>query len=252
MILPQPFYAWHEHIAVDLPAGRAVFTTRRGGFSEGAYESLNLGRMTGDRPESVVRNRRALQSLLGGQLAYIRQVHGSHVRRLETAPEAPSEDPDVQTVFPEADGHATALRELAPMVLVADCVPIAIAGRDAVAVLHCGWRGLAAGIIAEGVRAVRELGGSGPLVGAIGPGAGPCCYEVGEEVHAAFADHDPSVHVGRNLDLKSVAREQLSSAGASVVHDVSICTICADPALFFSHRRDTGTTGRQAGLAWLS
>jgi YfiH family protein len=250
--LPPPFYAWHDHIAVDLPAGRAVFTTRRGGFSEGAYESLNLGRLTGDSGECVVRNRSVLQAQAGGQLAYIRQVHGHHVRRLTAAPEPPSEDLDVQSVFPEADGQATALRGVAPMVLVADCVPVVIAGSVAVAVLHCGWRGLAGEIVAEGVRAVRELGDSGPLVAAIGPGAGPCCYEVGEEVHAAFANLDPAVHAGRNLDLKLVAREQLRRAEVIDVHDIGICTICSDPSLFFSHRRDKGITGRQAGLAWLS
>jgi polyphenol oxidase len=250
--LAPPFYAWHDHIAVDLPTARAVFTTRRGGFSTGAYESLNLGRLTGDRPQAVLCNRQALQAQVGAQLAYIRQVHGTRVRRLSAAPEPLSDDPGVQAVFPEADGQATALRGLSPMVLVADCIPIAIAGSVAVAVLHCGWRGLAGGVVGEGVRAVRELGANGPLAAAIGPGAGPCCYEVGEEVHAAFADLDPVVRVGRNLDLKSVAREQLTRAGVVDIHDVRICTICSDPALFFSHRRDKGITGRQAGLAWLS
>ncbi len=252
MSLAPPFYAWHDHIAVDFPAATAVFTTRRGGFSKGAYESLNLGRLTDDRPQCVIRNRRALQALLGAQLAYIRQVHGTQVRRLASAPEPPSDDPDVQAVFPEADGQATALRGLAPMVLVADCLPVAIAGSGAVAMLHCGWRGLAGGVVEEGVNAVRELGDDGPLSAAIGPGAGPCCYEVGEEVHAAFADLDPLVHVGRNLDLKAVALAQLTRAGVGEIHDVRICTICADPSLFFSHRRDKGVTGRQAGLAWLS
>ncbi|HEY6396167.1 MAG TPA: polyphenol oxidase family protein [Solirubrobacteraceae bacterium] len=252
MNLEPPFYAWHDHIAVDLRPARAVFTTRRGGFSKGPYESLNLGRLTGDRPQSVLRNRQALQTRVGAQLAYIRQVHGARVRRLSAPPEPLSDDPDVQTVFPEADGHATALRGLAPMVLVADCVPIVISGRVAVAVLHCGWRGLAGGVIGEGVRAVRELGDEGSLAAAIGPGAGPCCYEVGEEVHAAFAEHAPAVHVGRNLDLKSVAWEQLMRAGVNEIHDVQICTICAETSIFFSHRRDKGITGRQAGLAWLS
>jgi polyphenol oxidase len=250
--LSSPFYAWHDHIAVNLTGARALFTTRRGGVSEGAYESLNLGRLTGDRPQCVIRNRQALQARIGAQLAYIRQIHGTRVRRLSAAPEPPSDDPDVQTAFPEADGQATALRGLAPMVLVADCVPVAITASAALAVLHCGWRGLAGGVVEEGVRAVRELAGDGPLEAAIGPGAGPCCYEVGEEVHAAFAGLDPGVHVGRNLDLKAIVREQLTRAGVSEVHDVALCTICTEPPLFFSHRRDNGVTGRQAGLAWLS
>jgi YfiH family protein len=147
-----------------------------------------------------------------------------------------------------ADGQATALAGVAPVVLVADCLPIAIAGEGAVAMLHAGWRGLAGGVIAEGVRALRELGASGPLTAAVGPGAGVCCYEVGEEVHSAF---EPRFRSGRNLDLKGVARAQLEGSGVEDVHDTRLCTLCGDPRLFFSHRRDAGVTGRQAGIAWL-
>jgi polyphenol oxidase len=113
-------------------------------------------------------------------------------------------------------------------------------------------RRLAGGILAEGVAAVRELGADGSLAAAIGPGAGPCCYEVGDDVHAAFADQDLDIRHGRNLDLKAIAREQLQRAGVEVVHDVGLCTICGDPTLLFSHRRDGGITGRQAGVVWLS
>ncbi len=124
-----------------------------------------------------------------------------------------------------------------------------LASDGAVAAVHAGWRGLAGGILAEGVAAVRELGGTGPVHAAIGPAAGPCCYEVGEEVHAHFADHDAR-RGARNLDLKAVAAAQLRAAGVAAVHDTGLCTMCADPALFFSHRRDGGVTGRQAGIVW--
>ena len=160
--------------------------------------------------------------------------------------------PDEGVELPEADGLATPLRTVAPMVLTADCLPIAIASQHAVAMVHAGWRGLAAGIVAEGARAVRELGGDAPLAAAIGPGAGGCCYEVGEEVHREFTGYGEHVRRGRNLDLKAVARVQLERAGVQAVHDVGLCTICSDPSLFFSHRRDHGVTGRQAGVAWLS
>jgi copper oxidase (laccase) domain-containing protein len=96
----------------------------------------------------------------------------------------------------------------------------------------------------------RELGGRGPLCAAIGPGAGACCYEVGEEVHAAFAD-GAEARRGRNLDLKAIAARELERAGVEQIHDLGLCTICSDSSLFFSHRRDRGLTGRQAGLAWL-
>ena len=90
---------------------------------------------------------------------------------------------DGQAVEIDADGHATALRELGTMVLVADCLPVILGSEGAVAAVHAGWRGLAGGVLEEGMRAVRELGGSGEIVAIIGPGARGCCYEVGEEVH---------------------------------------------------------------------
>ena len=117
------------------------------------------------------------------------------------------------------------------------------------AALHGGWRGLAGGIVAEGVQALRELGADGPVTAALGPAARGCCYEVGEEVHARFEAYDARVGE-RNLDLAAVARAQLEAAGAAAVHDVGLCTMCADPELFFSHRRDNGVTGRQAGVVW--
>ena len=240
----EPFYAWGEHLAVELRGARALFTTRRGGHSTGPYASLNLGRLTDDDPQTVNRNRAALQARVDGRLAMVRQVHGARVRRLAEAP------PDGQLF--EADGQVTGTRGLAPMVLTADCLPIVVAGDGAVAVLHAGWRGLASGIVEEGVRAVRELAGSRPMTAAIGPGAGGCCYAVGEEVHGRFASYGEAVRRDGKLDLKAIAREQLERAGVGVVHDAGLCTICSDPALFFSHRRDDGITGRQAGVAWLT
>jgi len=84
---------------------------------------------------------------------------------------------------------------------------------------------------------------------AIGPGAAGCCYEVGEEVRARFADV-PGARVGEgNLDLPAVARARLADAGVQRVHDVGLCTMCRRDR-FFSHRGDGGTTGRQAGVVW--
>jgi polyphenol oxidase len=251
--LPAPFYARGDHLGIDLPGAQVLFTTRRGGFSEGPFASLNLGRLTADRPEAVQRNRARLQAEVGHAPAYVRQVHGTVVRRIEALPvEGLAPLPDEGVELPEADGQATPLPDVAPMVLTADCLPIAIAGENAVTMVHAGWRGLAGGIVAEGVRAVRELGAEGPLEAAIGPGAGGCCYEVGEEVHREFAAYGDEVRRGRNVDLKAIARRQLERAGVRTVHDVDLCTICSDPSLFFSHRRDRGVTGRQAGLAWLN
>jgi purine-nucleoside/S-methyl-5'-thioadenosine phosphorylase / adenosine deaminase len=80
------------------------------------------------------------------------------------------------------------------------------------------------------------------VAAAIGPGIGPCCYEVGDDVRAVFGTS------GRTLDLKAIARARLEAAGVREIHDCGLCTSC-DPERFFSHRRDRGVTGRQAGLA---
>ncbi len=149
----------------------------------------------------------------------------------------------------EGDGVATALRRLAVGVHVADCLPIAIGGEGGVAMLHGGWRGLAGGIAGAGVRALRALGAGGELEAVIGPGAGGCCYETGDEVRARFAVDGASD--GRLLDLKAVAASQLREAGVAVVRDLELCTICAPQERFFSHRREGEATGRQGGFAWL-
>lgn len=241
MRLPAPFEPVGDHIGIALPGGRALFTTRRGGVSEGPYASLNLGRWTDDDADAVLRNRELLAGALGRPVEALvqgRQVHGARVERRVAAGGEPS----------EADGQATAVPGLAPLVLTADCLPVALVAPGAVAMLHAGWRGLAEGVLEEGVRALRELGANDGIAAAIGPGAGGCCYEVGAEVHAAFG-RPP--HRGP-IDLKAIARERLAAAGVATVHDAGLCTICGDPALFFSHRRDGGLTGRQAGVAWRS
>lgn len=237
------FEAFGEHFAIELPGARAVFSTRRGGASAPPYDTLNLGRGTDDDPAAVEANRLRLARLVGVELAGGRQVHGSAVAVIERA---------TDTDGLEADGFATRTPGVAPMVLAADCLPIAIAGGGAVAMLHAGWGGLAKGVIGVGVRTVRELGSGGPLAAAIGPGAGPCCYEVGEELHERFAAYGPEVRRGRMLDLKLIARRQLEVAGVARVEDAGLCTICAPASMFFSHRREHGVTGRQAGVAWLT
>ena len=244
--LPEPFRWKGEHIAADLPGGRVLFSTRRGGVSNGPYRSLNLGRLTDDDGANVDANRERLAAVVGlarERFAYGRQVHGARVRRV-------TEPPGPARPAAEEDGQAVALDDVAALVFVADCLPVMLVADGAVAALHGGWRGLAAGIVEEGVAAVRELGTAGPVRAALGPGARGCCYEVGDEVHAAFAGV-PGARIGeRGLDLPAIARRRLEEAGVETVHDTGLCTICAGEQLFFSHRRDGGVTGRQAGIAW--
>jgi hypothetical protein len=240
--LPEPFRWEGPHVGAELPGGRVLFTTRRGGVSTGPFASLNLGKLTDDAPAAVDRNRALLGQRVGlpwERFAYGRQVHEAEVRR---AVEPPSE---VQ----EEDGQATSRDDLATIVFTADCLAIALVAEGAVAMLHGGWRGLAGGIVAEGVRAVRELGAEGEIQAALGPCARGCCYEVGEEVHERFAGYDAR-RGERNLALEAVATAQLGEAGVSTVHDTELCTMCSDQELFFSHRRDRGVTGRQGGVAW--
>ncbi|MGI8580109.1 MAG: polyphenol oxidase family protein [Solirubrobacteraceae bacterium] len=240
MKLPDPFFGYGGHITAELPGAHVLFTTRLGGVSSGPYESLNLGLLTDDAPDDVRENRRKLSAFTGlppTALAHGHQVHGTSVRRVREAPGADDEPED-------ADGQATALDRVAPMVLAADCLPIALATTGAVAMVHAGWRGLAGGVIEEGIAALRELAADGPITAAIGPGARPCCYEIGDEVRAALGQS------GRTADLPGAATERLAAAGVGPIHDVGLCTMCSDPKMFFSHRRDGGVTGRQAGLIW--
>jgi polyphenol oxidase len=225
---------------VDLPGAAVAFSTRLGGVSEGPYESLNLGILTDDDRARVEQNRERLAAAAGldpRSIAMGWQVHGNDVKQWNARPDGGE--------LEKVDAHVTSRDDIALLVLVADCVPVALAGGDQVAMVHCGWRGLAGGILVHALGRFDEL----PAV-AIGPGIGKCCYEVGEEVLAEFASY-PDAAEGRMLDLRAIARKQLETAGVTRIEDVDYCTSC-HPELFFSHRRDNGVTGRQGGIAWLS
>jgi YfiH family protein len=252
---------WHERDGVrwlqaDLGAARAAFTTRVGGVSETPFDSLNLGLLTDDADEAVVENRRRLAVALAippQRIVFGRQVHGAELATPEDL--APpfrgsfrtngvgSEPRDVDEIA-RVDGHVVDGPGLAPFVFTADCLPVALFGPGGAAMLHCGWRGLAAGIVARGAEAV------GATDAAIGPGIGPCCYGVGDEVLAAFAGLGEGIADGRMLDLTEVARRLLAEAGVERVEAAGLCSSC-EPELFFSHRRDDGRTGRQGGLVWI-
>jgi YfiH family protein len=233
-------------IEFELPGARALFSTRLGGVSPAPYESLNLGILTGDEPDRVRDNRHRLAARAGlapGDVAMGWQVHGAEVLEWESAPENGGGYAKPGTPLEKVDGHATDLAGLGLLVLVADCLPVALAGEGRAAMLHCGWRGLAAGIVQRAVASFTE-----PPTAVVGPGIGSCCYEVGPEVLEAFSDL-AGVADGRMLDLRAVAERKLHAAGVAGVGHVDLCTSCrAD--LFFSHRRDGPETGRQAGMVW--
>jgi YfiH family protein len=232
-----------DELVFELPGGRALFTTRVHG---------NLSSAGGLDHEHGYDARERLRAQLGlRRLARGYQVHGTTVVCSRADAEIPA--PDSATAQPPvaADGQATSVAGVGAIVLTADCLPVALGTDGAVAMVHAGWRGLAAGVLEQGVRALRELGGEGDLVAVIGPAAGPCCYEVGEEVHAAFGGaHRIGPPSGRRIDLKAIARDRLLAAGVGEVGDVAMCTICDER--LFSHRREGARAGRQGGVAWLS
>jgi polyphenol oxidase len=205
-----------EWVEAKLPGARVVFTTRSAGsMKEDRWE---LAEAVGISPERIATGC---------------QEHGVEL--------AFHESPTAAT--PAVDGHVMTRPGPIGLVYTADCLPVAVAGPGGVAMLHCGWRGLAAGIVARGAEAV------GATHAAIGPGIGPCCYEVGDEVLAEFSALGDGVADGRMLDLTEVAKRLLLQAGVETIGTEPICTRC-EHELFFSHRRD-GTPHRQAGLAWL-
>ena len=225
-------------IEVSLPGGQVVFSTREGGVSEGPYESLNLGILTDDDPERVKENRGRFAHAAGVHADWVaqgRQVHGTDIKRWAGPPDG--------SALEDVDGHVTDAVGLGLLVLAADCLPVALVSPSRVAMLHCGWRGLAGGIIEKAVAGFDE-----PVAAAVGPGIGPCHFEVGPEVLEAFSAYE-GVAAGRMLDLKAVAAAQLRRAGVGSVHVVDRCTYC-EPDVFFSHRRDDGVTGRQGGMVW--
>lgn len=249
------------HLVCDLGHAVVRFTGRRGGVSHGPYATLNLGSWGDDDPEAVARNRRILAGYAGvgpERLAQARQVHASDV--LVIADEADLPGAGLESVR-DADGVATALPGVPCVVLCADCVPVALVADRAVAMVHAGWRGLAGGVLESGLRALAEAGGTagpaGAVTAVIGPSAGPCCYEVGDEVHAALAPRGAGAEagtrfrVGDHADLWAAAGARLRAAGVERIVTAGECTIC-DPERYFSHRRDAGVTGRQAGMVWLS
>jgi polyphenol oxidase len=241
---------WRERDGVrwlqaELPGATAAFSTRIGGVSAPPYEQLNVAVLTGDEREAVRENRRRLAGALGRDADGVvigRQVHGAGLRAHRVR-QNPRVYADAVRSPEEVDAHATSNPDLTPLVMVADCLPVALAGPQGVAMAHCGWRGLAAGILAEAVAAVDAT------AAAVGPGIGPCCYEVGEEVLAQFDDLD-HVAEGRMLDLTAVTWTLLARAGVTEVESADLCTSC-NAELFYSHRRDGERTGRQAGLVWL-
>lgn len=240
-------------IVPDWPAPgrvRAAATTRTGGSSRGPWRSLNLAGHVADDGEAVARNRARLRRELElpEDPRWLVQRHGARVA--EAGGPAPDEAP--------ADGIVARAPGAVCAVLAADCMPVLLCDRGAAAVaaLHAGWRGIAAGIVEAGVRAVGAA--PGDLMAWLGPAIGPERFEVGPDVRRALLAGDPGAGGAFRpsgapdrwrADLERVVRRRLARCGVGSVHGGGYCT-ASDPERFFSHRRD-GVTGRMAALVWL-
>jgi YfiH family protein len=238
----------------------AAFSGRAGARGTPPYDGLNLGLHVGDDLRVVLRNRRRLATVLGlagMPWATVRQVHSARVveagrDRLGPGP------PEARPALAEADGMVSGEAGIVLAVFAADCLPVLLADPQArvVAALHAGWRGLAAGVIEQGVAAFGRGGGRpADAVALVGPAIGACCYEVGPEVADAVVRRCPAAAAttrdGRlAIDTTAAAVEALERAGFGEVRAAGECT-SHQAERFFSHRRD-GVTGRQAGLIALA
>jgi polyphenol oxidase len=264
-----PFYKpdWQPALGVH-----AIGTMRAGGVSQGVYDSLNIGARVGDQAEHVLENRRRLLSHLNDahRLCFVNQVHGN-VAVLENGQGIyPSGAADERLLMPEAlpeaDALVTSVKGLALVIQTADCLPVFFANADGtvIALAHAGWRGLAAGILENTVKLMRQeasrLKASEKIMACFGPAIGPQKFEVGGEVRAAFVDKKGGLaelffkagaQSGKYLaNLYGLASLRLGLVEVAVVGQCRHCTV-SEPESFFSYRRD-GQTGRQASVIWIS
>ena len=259
-----------DWLVPDWPAPsrvRAVFTTRNGGVSMPPFDSMNLGRPSGDDASAVDANRARLQAALAGQPIYLSQVHGvASVELREFA------EPGVL----EADACTSRAPGVVCTIRVADCLPVLFAAGDghAVGAAHAGWRGLAQGVLESCFEQYASLhpqaNSSDGMVARntlawLGPCIGPQAFEVGPEVREAFVAHDaaaaccfvPQAHGKWLADLAGLARQRLRRLGITQIYGndggAAWCT-ANNPLQFFSHRRDNlvlGGSGRMAACIWL-
>lgn len=245
--MPEPPRDW---IVPDWPVPanvRALITTRSGGVSTGPFASMNLGQRIEDDMQSVRTNRASLRDLLPAEPMWLLQVHGARVA-----------DADKLQQPVEADAAVARNPGSVCIVMVADCLPVLLADRagSVVAAAHAGWRGLAAGVLENTVRAM----GTTPdeLLAYFGPAIGPSAFEVGADVRdaflaqsadaaCAFVTHQPGKW---RADLFALARQRLRASGVTQIYGGGLCTY-SDPLRFFSHRRDK-VTGRMGALIWLT
>ncbi len=223
----------------------AATTLRTGGFSCGAYASLNPAMHVGDDVNLVRQNRQLIKDLLGlpSEPVWLEQIHSNRaVQAVKTEP------------LQQADASYTVESGVVCAVLTADCLPLLVcaANGSQVAAIHAGWRGLLAGVIGNTLNAMQNS----DLLVWLGPAIGPDCFEVGAEVRNAFLDKSAAFTTafkqqnnGKWLaDIYQLARIDLSMLGIDRVFGGGFCTV-TEQQRFYSYRRDK-QTGRMATLIW--
>jgi len=227
---------------------RGITTFRSGGVSAAPYHSLNLGLHVGDVPAAVLQNRLLLEQHLHlpNPPYWLNQTHSTNIIRVGT---------DTTTDIPEADASYTNVPECVLAIMTADCLPLFLSTLDGseVALIHCGWRGVANGIIE---RTLQQF--TAPLSRLhawLGPAIGPNNFEVGSDVKMAMAclstEHENYFKQQQDrwlLDLFGLVTNELRRLNVGCVASSNVCTVEHEDR-FFSYRRD-GITGRMVSLLW--
>lgn len=237
-------------------------STRMGGISTGVWASLNVGFHTGDLAQNVLENRRLLARTLGTDpetFVFGSQIHGTGVT-IVTQAHRGSGALSAETALPGTDGLITNLPGICLTILTADCVPVLLYDPEkrVIAAVHAGWKGTVGRIASKTVSAMVEVFGCQPaqMLAGIGPSAGPCCYEVGDEVMNAVKQYGEISQTNPHLltkggkthyDLWEANRTQLIETGlmAEKIEVMGICTCCHTEE-FYSHRSEHGLIGRMA------
>ena len=245
------------YMTSSLIPARHAFTTRYGGVSTGHLSSLNLISGHGDEPENIRENFRRVAALMGAgpdDCAVTKQVHGAVVRLVDER----DRHVCLSTVPYEADGIATATRQLPLFCFTADCVPVLLYEKDgkAAAAVHCGWRSSVGDILGEALRQLKTLGAQAQdLCAAIGPAIGRCCFETDDDVPEAItawlSGDTAELFVRRAdgktlVDLRAANARRLMQLGVPAERiDVSEeCTFCSHEK-YWSHRYTKGQRGGQ-------
>jgi polyphenol oxidase len=230
------------------PNVRSGMSTKLGSTYHTSF-GMNLGGDVRDEPAIDAMNQKSFFTLFGissSELAIPLQSHSENVRKID----GPGE-------YEKCDALITNLKGLALVVSIADCVPILLFDpiQNAIGAVHAGWRGTANGIIKQAIQKMKWEFKTEPedVLAFIGPSAGVCCYEVGEEVAVKFENKIvPYNKTKIFIDLKKENASQLQQQGV-VQGNIEMskhCTIC-EAQLFHSYRRDGKSAGRMIAVICL-